>query len=173
MLTAMPSALIIRAHLPPAIEAIRRKHVADAARGLPAHLTLLSPFASEKKLQPALRQQIAAVIARHTAFDYHLVGPKTSSDTIYAGVDSERPFLELYGDLAAAFPEYPLYERRNVEVTPHVTVAGGRTPDKRILADRAWHVLPTRRRAYAVELIAPGRDRRWATVWRFRLPTID
>lgn len=173
MLTAMASAIIVRVHLPPTLEALRRAHVGDANKGLPAHVTLLSPFVREDALLPPLREEIAALLSSHHAFDYHLIGPKTSSDTIYAGVDSERPFLDLYRDLSAAFPDYPIYEDKAAEVIPHVTIAGASAPDKRIVEDRAWHALPTRRRAHAVELIAPGLDGRWATVWRFRLPTID
>jgi 2'-5' RNA ligase len=169
------SAVIVRAHLPPALEALRRAWVKDANRGLPAHLTLLSPFVRAGELDAALRRTLAAILGRHLAFDYHLVGPKASKDTIYAGVDSERPFLELHRDLAAAFPNYPIYEGKGGELVPHVTVADGPSAirDRRLVQDRAWHALPTRRRAHSVELIAPGPDRRWATVWRFRLPTID
>lgn len=167
------SAIIVRAHLPPALEALRRASVKDASRGLPAHITLLSPFVRDGELDAALRRRLAGIFNRHLAFDYHLIGPKASSDTIYAGVDSERPFLELYRDLSVAFPDFPIYEVRDAEFIPHVTIAGGLAPDKRIVTDRAWHALPTRRRAHTVELIAPGPDRRWATVWRFRLPTID
>lgn len=169
------SAVVVRVHLPPAIEALRRAAVKDASRGLPAHVTLLSPFVRAGQLDAALRRRLAAILVRHLAFDYHLLGPKMSSDTLYAGVDSERPFLELHRDLATEFPEHPIYEGKGGELVPHVTVASGRSAikDRRLIEDRAWHALPTRRRAYAVDLIAPGRDARWATVWRFRLPTID
>ena len=169
------SAVIVRAHLPPALEELRRAWVKDAGRGLPAHLTLLSPFVRAGELDAALRRRLATVVARHLAFDYHLIGPKASPDTIYAGVDSERPFLELHRDLATEFPDYPIYEGKGGELVPHVTVASGRRAikDRRLIEDRAWHALPTRRRAHSIELIAPGPDRRWATVWRFRLPTID
>ena len=166
----MASAVIIRVHLPPALESLRRTHVRDARRGLPAHLTLLSPFVPAGQLDAALRTKLAAIIGRHLAFDYHLIGPKASSDTIYAGLDSERPFLDLQRDLAAAFPDYPIYGGHDAEVIPHVTVSGREAVfDKRILADFAWHALPTRRRAHAVEVIARGRLGRWATFWRFRL----
>ena len=165
------SAVIVRVHLPPALEALRRSQVKDASQGLPAHLTLLSPFVPSGKLDAALRAKLAAIIGRHFAFDYHLVGPKASADTIYAGLDSELPFMALQRDLAAAFPAYPIYEGKVHEVIPHVTVSGRETVfDRKILADRAWHALPTRRRAHAVEVIARGRlGRHWATVWRFRL----
>lgn len=173
----MASALIIRVHLPPALEAVRRAHVKDAGRGLPAHVTLLSPFVPERDLRAPIRQKIADVVSHRYAFDYHLIGPKASSDTIYAGVDSELPFRELYGALSAAFPDYPLYDDRAATFLPHVTVSGREARfDQRLLADRAWHALPTRRRAHSVELIARGARGargRWATVWRFRLPTID
>jgi hypothetical protein len=168
------SALIVRVHLPPALDALRRANVPDARLGVPAHLTLLYPFVPVGKLEPSLRRSIAAIVAHHVAFDYHLTGPKVWPDTIYAGVDSGRPFLEIHRELAAAFPDYPIYQARVGDLVPHVTVAEGpAVADARTVEDPAWHALPTRRRAYSLELIAPGRDGRWSTVWRFRLPTID
>jgi hypothetical protein len=137
-------------------------------------VTLLYPFVRSADLTPALRRRIAEIVEPHSHFDYHLSGPKTWPDTIYAAVHPEAPFLELHRELQAAFPDYPVYRGRVGKLVPHVTVAEGPAlGDPRVLSDPAWHALPTRRMAYAVELIAAASNGRWSTVWRFRLRPVD
>ena len=164
------SALIVRVHLPTTLDGLRRASVGDARLGIPAHVTLLYPFVPSRDLRSPLRRTIAAIVNRHRHFDYHLHGPRSWPDTIYAAVDPERPFVELHQELAATFPDYPIYGGTVDELVPHVSVAeGSALADPRTLQHRGWHTLPTRRVARAVELMAPGPDGRWATVWRFRL----
>jgi 2'-5' RNA ligase len=168
------SALIIRVHLPAALERLRRASVDDAALGVPAHVTLLYPFIPAADLKSALRARIANVVEPHAHFDYHLHGPKAWPDTIYAALDPEAPFLQLHRELQAAFPDFPIYGGAVSEFVPHVTIAeGSAVGDPATLTDRAWHALPTRRMAHAVELMAPGSNGRWSTVWRFRLRPVD
>jgi len=48
------SALIIGVSLPAGLEALRQRHVADAANGLPAHVTLAYPFAWPESIDDAV-----------------------------------------------------------------------------------------------------------------------
>jgi hypothetical protein len=94
---AMPSAVIVRAHLPPGLAHLRQTHVTDAAEGVPAHVTLLYPFVPWDELDPSVGRMIASVAARHPAFDYTMTGPGRWPDTIYVAVEPVEPFVRLQG----------------------------------------------------------------------------
>jgi 2'-5' RNA ligase len=165
---APETALIIRVRLPRALEAIRRGAVVDADRGLPAHVTLLYPFAPEEALDGRLRTAVARALDRHSRFSFQLTGHRRWPETLYAAVEPEERFLSLHSDLAAAFPQYPLYGGA-FEFVPHVTIAVGPAIDlARIATDPAWSGLPATLAADSVELIARRRGV-WQTRWRFAL----
>lgn len=167
----MSSAVIVRAHLPAALERIRRRSIADTADGVPAHLTMLYPFIEGSDLDGGVRRSIAAIARRHRPFDYRLVELRRWPDTIYVAVDPVEPFVRLQADLAAAFPDHPIYGQPAVfQFVPHVSVVEGprlasavdRTPPDRL-------GLPAPARATSLELIASGPTGRWKTVWRIPL----
>jgi 2'-5' RNA ligase len=157
--------------LPAGLEALRRRSVADAADGVPAHLTLLYPFVAPDRLRPAVRDLLADVAKAHAAFEYELVGAAQWPDTVYVAVDPERSFVALQADLARAFPGFPIYGRgADFEFIPHVTVAEGAAIDHAgAVADPAWSSLPRRARARGLEVIAADDTGRWRVVWRIPL----
>ena len=168
----MQSAIIIRAHLPAALERLRRRSVADATRGVPAHVTLLYPFVQPSELGTAVRSRVAAIARAETAFDYRLRGPGRWPDTAYAAVEPASPFLRLHRAFARAFPDYPIYGRPGFELVPHVTVAeGAAATDPATLRHPAWGELPVAARAAALEVIASDARDRWHLVWRIPLGT--
>jgi 2'-5' RNA ligase len=170
----MPSAVIVRAHLPPGLAHLRQTHVTDAAEGVPAHVTLLYPFVPWDELDPSVGRKIASVAARHPAFDYTMTGPGRWPDTIYVAVEPLEPFVRLQADLAATFPEYPIYGgASDFEFNPHITVAEGRAAaDADTFADAAWVALPVAARAAWLDVIA-GDGGKWDLVWRVPLGRSD
>jgi 2'-5' RNA ligase len=138
---------------------------------VPAHVTLLYPFVAPEQLDRSVRAAIEAVAALHAPFSYHLAGRATWPDTIYVSVDPVEPFVALQGDLAAAFPEYPIYgQTATFDFVPHVTIAeGAAAGDPSALASPAWASLPHRAKASALELIARVGNAPWRTVWRIEL----
>jgi 2'-5' RNA ligase len=164
------SAVILRARLPPGLERLRRRSVADATDGLPAHLTLLYPFVAPDGLNDRIRSRIAAVAANHDPFDYRLLRVAHWPDTTYVAVAPVNPFVALQAELGATFPEYPIYgEPADFGFVPHVTIAEGRsTEDPATAADSAWAALPRPARAEALEVIASDGGA-WRVVWRLRL----
>jgi 2'-5' RNA ligase len=145
--------------------------VADAADGLPAHLTMLYPFVEPGRLGPHIRAALAEVAARHRPFDYILAGAAQWPDTVYVAVDPISPFVALQANLARAFPDFPIYGRdAGFGFVPHVTIAEGRSvDDPATLADRGWRALPRPVRASSLDAIAQGELGRWRTVWRIPL----
>jgi 2'-5' RNA ligase len=166
----VPSAVIVRTHLPAGLERLRRRSVADSEDGVPAHLTLLYPFVEPGGLDAEVRRTIASVAARHAPFDFRLAGPGRWPDTIYVAVMPADPFVALQADLAAAFPAYPIYGKpSDFAFVPHVTVAEGSTvDDPATIGDPGWEALPRHSRVEALEVIADdgGGSR---LVWRVRL----
>jgi 2'-5' RNA ligase len=164
------SAVIVRAHLPPGLERLRRRSVQNARDGLPAHLTLLYPFVDPSRLDRSVRAAVGAVAARNAPFDYQLVTAARWPDTIYVAVEPTKPFVALQADLGAAFPKHPIYgEPAGFAFVPHVTVAeGDASEDPRLLDGPVWSSLPRAARAVALEVIA-DRGRGWRLIWRLRL----
>jgi 2'-5' RNA ligase len=164
------SAVILRARLPAGLESLRRRGVPDAADGLPAHLTLLYPFIEPAGLDATIRRRIGAVAGGHDPFDYRLLGATRWPDTLYVAVAPVQPFVVLQADLAAAFPDHPIYgEPADFAFVPHVTIAEGAMADGfAAIADPAWAALPRSARAAALEVIAIDGGR-WRVVWRLRL----
>jgi 2'-5' RNA ligase len=166
----MTSAVIIRAALPPALERLRLASVADAARGVPAHLTLLYPFVAWDSLDASVARRVAEIAAAHEPFAYTLTGAARWHDTVYVAVEPVEPFVVLQADLAGTFPDYPIYGApADFAFVPHVTVAEGRAVnDAETIRTPAWSDLPARRTADALEVIATDGGP-WQVVWRIPL----
>ena len=167
----MPSAVIIRAYLPGALERLRRRSIANAAEGVPAHLTLLYPFLEPAGLDARVRRTIAAVAARHPAFEYRQQGLAVWPDTLYVAVAPAERFVQLKRDLQAKFPDFPIYgEGPEFDFVPHISVVeGSGVEDPAVRRDRAWRALPRWASAEAIDVIAAGDDGRWRLVWRIPL----
>jgi hypothetical protein len=144
----------------PAVGALRLAHDSSAARGVPAHVTILSPFADGAVVDEA---RLAELFARFPSFDFVLDRVERFED----GVTWLRPEPALrFADLTAAvwqqWPEHPPYEGAHDEVIPHLTVS--ETPIDVAAA------LPIAARATAVTLIEEREeDGRWTTRRRFPL----
>jgi 2'-5' RNA ligase len=169
----VPSAVIVRARLPAALERVRLANVDNASRGVPAHVTLLHPFIEPNALDGGVRARLAAVAAQHRAFEYRQTGIREWPAALYVAVAPEAPFVRLQRDLQATFPEWPIYAGRpgdGFRFVPHITVADeGHIGIASARNARARGGFPGRRRAHALEVIATGEDGRWRLVWRLRL----
>jgi 2'-5' RNA ligase len=162
------SALIIRVDLPRDLEALRMRQVADAANGLPAHITVLFPFAEPGSIDDAVLRLIGDVVARHARWTMRLVGRRRWPGVVFAAVEPEAPAIALQADLAAAFPSLPIYGATVEAFVPHVTVAeGGDADDPAIDEDPGWTELPVERAVDAVELIIQSAAGRWRVERRF------
>lgn len=163
------SVVIVRARVPARLERWRRRCVAQAERGLPAHATMLYPFIAPERLGPAVRGRLAGIARRHSPIAHALDGPMVWSDVVYLSLDPSEPFVALQRDLGAEFPDFPIYGPAfDMEFVPHVTIAeegAGRMP----LDDLAWRSLPSQAVASAIEVIARSADGPWRTVWRIPL----
>lgn len=167
---APETALVLAVSLPPALEALRLRSIADAAAGVPAHVTLLYPFAEEAQLGAEVLDLVAAIAARHPVLRLTLHEGRRFPDTLYVSVEPDGPLRALQGELAAAFPTLPLYGD-TFQFVPHVSIVEGpAVADPLALDDPAWRTLPVEQLVDAIDLIT-GRDGQWATRRRFALGT--
>lgn len=161
------TALIVAVRLPAPLEAMRQRCIDDARFGVPAHVTLLYPFAEPAAVDAGVIREIASVVGRHPPLSLRLVGGRLWPDTVYVAVEPQPALLAIQGDLAALFPSLPLYGGSHT-FEPHVSVAEGRCVEPAALDDPAWDALPITAPASYVDLIVRDGDR-WARRRRFAL----
>jgi 2'-5' RNA ligase len=127
---------------------------------VPAHVTILFPFAPPEDVdEPALRELFAAL----APFDFRLDRVESFADgtIVWLHPEPSAPFAELTRAVVARWPEFPPYEGAHEEVIPHLTVS--ETP-------REVNVpLPLRSRASEVTLIEEDDDGRWSNRAAFPL----
>jgi 2'-5' RNA ligase len=104
----------------PHVAELRLAHDSSAPLGVPAHITILFPFAPAGELD---EDAVGELLARHSAFDFQLASVEHFDNgvTYLAPVPSE-PFAALTQAVARRFPAYPPYEGAFETVIPHLTV---------------------------------------------------
>jgi len=141
------------------VDQIRLQHVASAAQGVPAHITLLSPFADSDDVD---ERALSDLFAAFPAFDFVLDRVEQWDDGIvWLHPEPSEPFEELTVAICRRWPDYPPYGGTVTKIVPHLT-----------LSERPIRVeldLPIRSRADAVSLVEQGTDGGWFTRRRFRL----
>jgi 2'-5' RNA ligase superfamily len=168
-----PTALIVAI---PAAEPVIGQHRArldaNAALGVPAHVTVLFPFAPVSRLDEAQMSRLRGLFAAVPAFDVLL--DRTAwfgTSVLWLGPNDPAPFRNLTSRVFAAFPEFPPYEGQFDDVAPHVTVGEDSPVDDMRRAEAAIAgQLPIAERVTAVTLIAessPGST--WQTLAIFPL----
>ena len=145
----------------PQVGELRLAHDSFAARGVPAHITILFPFADTAQLDDAA---VADVISQFPAFDFALDRVEQFPDgTTWLHPTPSLPFVDLTAAVWQRWPEHPPYEGLHDEVIPHLTIS--ETPIDVQL------VLPISARAREVMLIEEDEPSgRWAA--RLHLPLL-
>lgn len=158
--------------MPVALRRLRDGLDPAASVGVPAHITLLYPFAAPSALDEGMRADLARVIATERAFPFVLGRVERWPDVVYLPPEPAAPFGRLIERLAAAYPDYPPYGGAHAVagIVPHVTIAQS---DRAEYLDAAAHALPAMLPVRAVcreaWLIAHGAGERWQTIWKFAL----
>ena len=104
----------------PHVAALRLAHDSSAPLGVPAHITILFPFAPADELD---EDAVGELLAAHSAFDFQLASVEHFDDgvTYLAPVPAE-PFVALTRAVAERWPAYSPYEGMFETVIPHLTV---------------------------------------------------
>jgi 2'-5' RNA ligase len=108
----------------PHVAALRLVHDSSAALGVPAHVTILFPFAPPESVD---EEALAGLVASHSAFAFELASVEHfGEDVTYLAPVPADPFSVLTRAVAARWPDYPPYEGVHDEVVPHLTVGEAR-----------------------------------------------
>ncbi len=145
-----------------AVGAIRLGHDWSAARGVPAHVTILFPFMSPEAVdESALRR----LFEKFSAFDFTLDRLERFEDGhVCLRPDPAQRFADLTAAVWRRWPEFPPYEGAFDEVIPHLTIS--ETP----LDPDLELALPIAARAHEIVLIEEDETGgRWRTRARFAL----
>ena len=161
------SAVIAPIELPASLLAVRNAGDRMAARGVPAHVTILFPFLRVDALTPDVHAALAAVAGMQPQFAAGFDSVERREQAVWLLPADQRPFLRLTAALAARWPDHPPYEGVHDELIAHLTLV--ETSDVEILGT-AW-VAASGSGRFDVEVtqitvIAEDADGRWQTHWR-------
>jgi hypothetical protein len=149
--------------------------VAVARLGVPAHVTILSPFIDSALLDRRVLTRIGEIVAGTPAFDVELDAVRRwpASDygpgVVWLEPRPAEPFVALTRAIWAAFPDHPPYGREDDELEAHLTLAIDDPARFDAVEAEAAELVPFRRRAEIVALLIEGADGRYRTRRRFRL----
>jgi 2'-5' RNA ligase superfamily len=105
----------------PAVRAIRLAQDSSAARGVPAHITILFPFLASGELDEAALHEL---FARFPAFDFALDRvERFESGHVWLHPDPSWRFSDLTAAVWQRWPTHPPYEGAFDEVIPHLTLS--------------------------------------------------
>ena len=146
-------------------DAVRRDYAAETvARGIPFHVTLLSPFGE-------LADEARAFFSTRAPFEFELTRVATWPDVVYVTPEPDRQLRALMRELFERFPEWPPYGGIHEEVIPHATL--GEEVDAAAVRDeieqRLAPHLPHRCYAREVTLLEESAPDRWRERERFPL----
>jgi 2'-5' RNA ligase len=144
----------------PAVGELRLQRDWSAARGVPAHITILFPFAGAESVD---EDALAELFSRFPAFDFTLDRvERFDGGTVWLHPEPSFRFVDLTAAVAQRWPDHPPYEGEFDEPIPHLTVSD--TPIE-LQVD-----LPIASRAHEVTLIEEDEATgRWSARRRFPL----
>ncbi len=102
---------------------LRRRFQPDTWMHIPAHITLLVPFAPPERLGDAVHR-LEGALAKEAPFSITLDHYGRFPKAIFLEPRDPQPILDLYRRLAAVFPEYPAFGGvYGSDLVPHLTLA--------------------------------------------------
>jgi hypothetical protein len=102
---------------------VRRAHDPSARDGLPAHVTVLTPFVHASAWGPEPLRRLRGALQGIAPFDarFRRAG-RFGGTTLFLVPEPEEVFLRLATRVAAAFPEHPPYGGAFAEVVVRVAI---------------------------------------------------
>ena len=168
------SALVV---LVPAAEALvrpfRDRFDPLAARGVPAHITLLYPFIAPERIDADTLDRVGNCFRGFAPIAFSLTEVRRFPDTLYLAPAPDEPFRNLTMAIWDRFPDTPPYGGAWPDIVPHLSVgrfadAGAleRAADELTRASQA--ALPIRAHASTAVLLVNTAGR-WVIENRFKL----
>ena len=164
-LTPRSSLVLLIPEVDPVVGSLRREHDPAARAGLGAHITMLFPFVPAARIDRTLLGQLETQLARAPGISgalelrFDRVG-RFPGLSYLALADPEVVAVKIRA-LAAAWPDYPLYEGRFPDVIPHLTVAHGDEAVHATVERELTPVLPLVVRVRVASLVVEDDAGRW------------
>jgi 2'-5' RNA ligase len=118
------TALLVQVPVEDPVDDFRRRHLAaSVARGLPAHVTVLFPFAPAATIDAELRAQVVEHFATFPAFRAELTRVGRFDAHVWLAPEPPERFIALLAGTYARFPLFPPYGDALAEPVPHLTIA--------------------------------------------------
>ena len=118
------TALLVQVPVEDPVDDFRRRHLAaSVARGLPAHVTVLFPFAPAATIDAELHAQVAEHFATFPAFRAELTRVGRFDAHVWLAPEPHERFIALLAGTYARFPLFPPYGDAFAEPVPHLTIA--------------------------------------------------
>jgi 2'-5' RNA ligase len=153
----------------PLVSDWRAQHDWSAQRGVPAHITLLYPFAPTETVDDELLSQLRALFGSEAPFTFQLSRVARFPEVAWLAPEPSEPFTALTELIAARFPDYPPYDGIHDVVIPHLTVAEGGPELQDEVESALTERLPIAARADDVVFLFEGDDGLWFEAHRFSL----
>ena len=162
------SAIVITAEeAEPVIGPLRMLHDTFAARGVPAHITLLAPFIPPPHVLDAT-DELTRFFADVESFDFMLTSVRRFPRSAYLHPHPSDVFVDLIERLLRQWPAYPPFGGAFDTIIPHLTVA---QPADRAVLDSVERVLtpklPIHCRATAASLLCSDESGWWVRICEF------
>ena len=148
----------------PYVREWRARHDPSAAQGMPAHITLIYPFAPLESFDAG---PLIALFASQPGLDLSFARTARFPDTLWLAPEPKQPLVALISALAAAYPAHPPYGGEFADIAPHLTVAQGEESVLERIAQTLKGVRFTARIGEA-SLFAKS-DARWRRIRNFAL----
>lgn len=154
-----------------AVDPWRQRLDRSARLGMPAHITVLYPFAPPATIGPSAIQRLDNLFQNVQPFEFTLSAIGWfDSRVLYLTPTPRASFVGLTAGIAAEFPDNPPYKGTFDEIIPHLTMAeGARQFRLRRAARRVAPYLPIQATASEVWLMAPDPSGHWGIVQKFPL----
>ena len=168
-----PSALIVEVPEAEAAVARHREHLdANALLGIPAHVTVLSPFMMPASIGAPVLSELERLFAAFRGFGFQLTGTGWFGDQVlWLALGDPAPFRALTACVFEAFPAFPPFGGQHEVLVPHLTVGHGHpVADMRVAEESVQAHLPIQARATGVTLMTEqSAGGKWARAARFTL----
>lgn len=106
----------------PLVAPIREEYDPSAAKGMPAHITVLYPFKTPETIDDGVRATLSDYFRSFQAFQFSLTGTLKFPTALCLSPEPVDPFVKLTEGLEKIYPECPPYGASFSGIVPHLTV---------------------------------------------------
>jgi hypothetical protein len=133
----MTALVVLVPQADPLVKPFRDRYDPSAASGMPAHITLLSPFKPLDEIDEIVLRDLRQCFERFAPIRFALGSIRRfPTEVLYLAPEPDDPFRQLTLAIWEHFPETPPYAGKWPDIVPHVSVAW--LPDERQL-DQVTH----------------------------------